>query len=296
MHVTGQRALRVGLVDPDQRHGQPLRRRGVVPAVAALDAQPALRPGLVAALGERDGAAVPVDVVGDRAADAAVGADAVDGVELGARPDRHVVDRLVGEGAGGAGGHALPAGDAGRRAHRVVQVEGDPGGVALAAAADHVVALQVVAGPHAAVAEDAGVVVDRDDRVGHVGAPAGPARQLAGGDAVPVGEGQQQVVAGRRLLRVVLGRGLVGEQQLGQRGPAALDVVGRRGDRHAVLARPHAGRGEHPAADVDHAHPADPDRVHPLVVAEHRDVDAGVARGRPDRGARGHRQRPGRRW
>ncbi len=200
------------------------------------------------------------------------------------------MDRLVGEGAGRAGGHALAARDAGRRAHRVVEVEGDPGGVALAAAADHVVALQVVAGAHAAVAEDAGVVVDRDHRVGRVGAPAGPGRQLAGGDAVAVGQGQQQVVAGRGLLRVVLRRRLVGEQQLGQGGPAALDVVGRRGDRHAVLARPHAGRGEHPAADVDHAHPADPDRVHPLVVAEHRDVDAGVARGGPDRRARGHRQ------
>ena len=55
---------------------------------------------------------------------------------------------------------------------RVAQVERDVRGVALSAAPDHVVALNVVAGPDAPVAEDAGVVVDRDNRVGQVCAPA----------------------------------------------------------------------------------------------------------------------------
>ena len=39
---SGQRALGVCGVDPDQRRREALRRGGVVPAVAALDAQPAL--------------------------------------------------------------------------------------------------------------------------------------------------------------------------------------------------------------------------------------------------------------
>src|SRR6185437_9446297 len=103
----------------------PLGRGGVVPAVAALHAQAALRPGLVTAFGERDRAAVAVDVVGQRAADPAVGADAVDGVELLAGLDRDEVDRLVGQRAGRAGLHALTARDAGAGAHGVVEVEGD---------------------------------------------------------------------------------------------------------------------------------------------------------------------------
>src|SRR5262249_20166716 len=155
--VGGQRALGVGLLAADQRQGQPLRRGGVIPAVTALDAQAALGAGLVAALGERDRPALPVHVVGQRAADAAVRADGVDLVELAARPDRYVPDRLVGQCAGRARRHALAAGDARGLPHRVVQVERDAGGVALAAAADDVVALDVVTGPHAAVAQDARV-------------------------------------------------------------------------------------------------------------------------------------------
>ena len=115
-----------------------------------------------------------------------------------------------------------------RGAHRVVEVERDAGRVALARAADDVVALDVVAGPDAAVAEDAGVVVDGDDRVGDVGAAAAAARQRPPTARRTPGELEQQVVAGRRLLRVVLGRRLVGDQQLGQGGAAALDLV-RRG-------------------------------------------------------------------
>src|SRR6202034_2538215 len=146
----------------------------VVPAVPALDAQPPLRAGLLPALRVRDRALIPVDVVGEGAADAAVRADGVHRVEFGARPDRDVADRLVRQRAGRARGHALAAGHAGRGAHRVAQVERDMGAVALAAAPDHVVALDVVAGPHTAVAEDAGVVVDRDNGAGQVGASAGP--------------------------------------------------------------------------------------------------------------------------
>ena len=58
---------------------------------------------------------------------------------------------------------ALAAGHAARCAHRHVEVEGDPRCVALAHAADDVVFLDDVAAAHAAVAEDAGVVIDGDD-------------------------------------------------------------------------------------------------------------------------------------
>src|SRR6185312_7672246 len=189
-HVRGQRPLGIRGVDPDQRHCQPLRRGRVVPAVPALHAQPALRAGLRTAFRERDRVALPVDVVGQRAADPAVRADAVDRVEPLPRLDRDEVDRLVGQRAGRAGLDALAAGDAGAVAHRVVEVERDPGGVALARASDDVVALDVVAGPHAPVAEDAGIVVDVDDRVRRVGAAATRTGQLGGlaGHVEPVGQ------------------------------------------------------------------------------------------------------------
>ena len=51
-----------------------------------------------------------------------------------------------------------------RAAHRRVEVEGDPRGVALAHPADDLILLDLVAAADAAVAEDAGVVVDGDDQ------------------------------------------------------------------------------------------------------------------------------------
>src|SRR6266550_2580351 len=282
-HLGGQRALRVGLLAADQRHGQPLRRGGVVPAVTALDAQPALGAGLVAALGERDRAPLPVHVVGERAADAAVRAHGVDLVELAAWPDRDVPDRLVGQRAGRARRDALATGHARGLPHRVVQVERDPGGVALAAAADDVVALDVVTGPHAAVAQDARVVVHGDDRIGEVRAAAGAERQaVLAAHPVAVGQREQLVVAGGGLLGVAPALRLVGQQQLGQHGAAALDLAGGGLDLHAVLARADAGGGVGGRADVDHAHPADADRVETLVVAQDRDVDSGLFGRRPD--------------
>ena len=89
----------------------------------------------------------------------------MDGVELLAGADGNVVDGPVGQRAGRARLDTLAAGDARALAHRIVEVEGDPRGVTLAGPADDVVALQVVAGPHATVAQDATVVVDIDHRV-----------------------------------------------------------------------------------------------------------------------------------
>ena len=81
------------------------------------------------------------------------------------RTDGNAADRLVGERASGAGLHAFAARDAGAGAHRVVKVERDLRGVALARPTDDVVALDVVARPYAAITQDARVVVDVDNRV-----------------------------------------------------------------------------------------------------------------------------------
>src|SRR5207248_7159292 len=100
--------------------------RGVVPAVAPLDAQPAVIHGAVAPL--RPENVVVLDVVGDGAADAAVGADAIHGGGLVARHERQG-DGLVGQRPGRADGGALAAGDARTATHRLVEVEGDARGV-----------------------------------------------------------------------------------------------------------------------------------------------------------------------
>src|SRR5262245_11057655 len=65
-----ERPLGVELRTADERFGEALFVQGVVPAVAALDAEAGLVAGAVAALGPED--AVVLDVVGQRAADAAV--------------------------------------------------------------------------------------------------------------------------------------------------------------------------------------------------------------------------------
>ena len=97
----------------------------IVEAEAALDAEPVLVGGPVAAADVDD--LVVLDVVGELAADAAIGADAVDlAVGLARVRTLFVVDqRRRHQRAGRAGLHAFAAGDAGRGAHRVVEVEHD---------------------------------------------------------------------------------------------------------------------------------------------------------------------------
>src|SRR5205823_4138580 len=97
---------------------------------------------------------------------------------------RHALPRVgadepaVGQRAGRARHHALAARDAGRVAHRVVEVEGDAGAVALAHAPDDLVVADLVAAADAAVTEDAGVVVHGDDDRGLVvAAVAGGTRE-----------------------------------------------------------------------------------------------------------------------
>ena len=71
--------------------------------------------------------------------------------------------------AGRAGLHAFAAGDAGRIAHRVVEVEHDLFAMAAAGHADHVIDLHFAAGADAEIALDAGVEIDRHRRMAAVG-------------------------------------------------------------------------------------------------------------------------------
>src|SRR5204862_3617863 len=61
-----------------------------------------------------------------------------------------------------AGLHALAAGDAGRLAHRVIEVEHRHRTVSAVGIADDIVHLHFAAGAHAARALDAGIEVDGD--------------------------------------------------------------------------------------------------------------------------------------
>ena len=90
--------------------------------------------------------------------------------------------------------------------------ERDPGSVALPGAADHLVALKVVTGTDAAVAENAGLVVDRDDRRAGVGtACVIGSRQGASVSTVVFGQGPQRIVT-QGFARIVLGVGLIRHQ------------------------------------------------------------------------------------
>src|SRR5207237_820786 len=73
-------------------------------------------------------------------------------------------NRLVRQRSRGARRHTFTAGDAGALAHRLIEVEGDAGAVALAGTADDLVGLNIVAGTDAAIAENARLVIYSDDR------------------------------------------------------------------------------------------------------------------------------------
>src|SRR5262249_39615228 len=139
-----------------------------------------------------------VDVVRQAASDAAVRAHALDLLELLPGDDRRA-DRLVDEGARRAHRHALAAGDAGALSHGRVEIERDLRAVALAGAADHVVVLDLVAAADAPIAEDAGLVVDRDHLGARVLGPPVAARERRARLFVFSRERVELAVAGGRL-------------------------------------------------------------------------------------------------
>ena len=204
-----------------QRLHQALRIADVVEAEAALHAQPLLIGRAVAAADVQK--LVVLDVIGELAADAAIGADRMHFAvgEFGA----HVLgvdQRRRHQRAGRAGLHAFAAGDAGRVAHRVVEVEHDLFAVAAAGHADDVVDLHFAAGADAQIALDAGVEIDRHGRMAAVGVRRGTLAEAAGADAHAVGPGPEF------RLRVVRGlaRGLVGDQQFEHHLPRGLGALG----------------------------------------------------------------------
>ena len=186
----------------DQRLGQAMRVVRVVEAVAPLHAQAVVVRRAVLAGDELD--LVLGDVIGEQAADAAERAHAVHLLLYGLQP--HAPCRH--QRAGGAGLHALAAGDAGRFAHRVVEVEHRHRLIAAVGIADDVVHLDFAAGAHAARALDAGVEVYRDRRVRNIGLRLLSRREPGLADAQALRPAEHLVLARVLLLRHV------GEQQL----------------------------------------------------------------------------------
>ena len=275
-NVLRERPLRIRGVPADQGARQTLGVRRVVPAIAALHAQPSLVTGwTLPALGENDRVRVAVDVVGERAADTAIRTHTVDALELGARLQRQT-ERAIHERAGRTGRRTLAAGNTRAVAHRCIEVEGDPRAVALAGPTEDFVALDVVAGPDTAVAEYAGLMVDIDHPRARIDTPRRSVRlgESCAIDVVTAREGDELVVL-ERDLATILGRGvrLVAHQQVGQHPPVTLELLGVRRDLHPRLALTHAGGGLHPLPHVDDAHAADPNRIESRRMAEGRDLD-----------------------
>src|SRR5262249_4349383 len=156
----------------------------VVEAEAALDAKPVLVGRPVATRDVEE--LVILDAVGELAADAAIGADAV-----------HFAVGLAGEDVilvhhgrrhqrpGRPGWPAFPAGVAGRSAHWVVETEHDLGVVTTPGHADDVVDLHLAAGADAEVAVNAGIEVDRHGGMAAVGRRAAVAREPSALDVLP---------------------------------------------------------------------------------------------------------------
>ena len=155
-------------VPADHRLGEPLRIVNVVESEPAFHAQPAVIGRAVLAGHVKK--LVVLDVVGELAADAAIGAHRIDfAIRIGGADVGVVDQRRRHQGAGRTGLHAFPAGDAGAGAHRIVEIEHDLFGVAAARHADDVVDLDFAAGADAKIALDAGVEIDRHRGMAAVG-------------------------------------------------------------------------------------------------------------------------------
>ena len=136
----------------------------------------------------------------------------------------------------------------------------------------HVRPLDLRAGPHAARAEHAPVVVQHVARVGRVHGQAGIGVRVADvGHAVVLGQRLELAVPGGH----AHGAGVValGEEQLEGDLAVRLDLRGGGHDGLALLRRRGAG-GNEPGdpRDLDHAQPAGADRAQALHVAERGDV------------------------
>jgi hypothetical protein len=160
-------ALRHALA-ADHRLGEPLRIVDVIEPEPAFHAQPVVV-GRAVLAGDVEKLVI-FDVVGDLAADAAIGAHRVDfAIRISAADIIGIDQRCRHQGAGRAGLHAFAARDAGARAHRVVEIEHDLFAVTTTRHTDHVVDLDFAAGADAQIALDTGVEIDRHRGVAAVG-------------------------------------------------------------------------------------------------------------------------------
>ena len=234
----------------DHRLGQALRAGDIIESEAAFHAEPVLIGGALAP-GHRDQLVV-LDLIGELAADAAIGTDAVDLAVGIFGADILLVDqRRRHQCAGRAGLHAFAAGDAGGIAHRVVEVEDDLFVMAAAGHADHVVDLNFAAGADAEIALDAGVEIDRHRHMAAVGRrlllalgkTAGLDAHLVG----PVPEFRHWIMRGGAL-------GLIGDQEIEDHLARRLGALIGGVDLHAGRGLADAARRQHALAlDLDHA-------------------------------------------
>ena len=197
---------------------------------------------------------------------------------------------FIGQRAGGARHHALAARHAGGVAHRQIGVEGDAGHEALAAAAQHVVVANLVAAANAAVAQNAGFVIDGDrERRIVLAARRDAAREARLTDAFQARQRFQLAIVRLALPRARAG--MIGHQHFHQRAARAHHFFGVGGNHHVVFRRPHAGSRQNASAHIHHAHAAHADRRFVLLMAQRGNRNAVGTRGVEHRGAVGHRNR-----
>ena len=244
-------------VQADQRPVESRRVLQVVEAEASLDAQATFVGRTVAPLDVDD--APVLDVVGQLAADATVGAHGIDPAFGDRRiaAARRVDQARRHQRAGRAGLHALAAGDAAALAHAVVEIEHDPRCGATVGQPDDVIDLHFAAGAHAQRALDAGVQVDVHGGVRPV--PLRRARRPRRQGPARHRRVEAELLDRRPEMAGAIRRAgpirLVGQQQLHH--AFARDArAGRAGAFHDHARRrlAHAAGGQRPLAlDLDHA-------------------------------------------
>src|SRR6185312_14498905 len=255
-----------------QRLGQAVGMMDVVEAEATLDAEAIMVRRSVAALGIDQ--LLVLDLIGDLAADAAIGTERIHlAVGIGDARLLVVEHHRRHQRPGRTSLHAFAAGDASRLAHGIVEVEHDLGAVIAIGHADHVVDLHLAAGAHAQPALEAGIEMDAHRRMARIRLPAFGGGEAAFGDAGllgPMPEFRVRIVRG-------FARGLIGDQELHHHFLRRDGAVACALDLHADRWRAFAGGRQHALAlDLDHAGAAI--AVGPVVgcgrVAEMRDLVA----------------------
>ena len=196
---------------------------------------------------------------------------------------------FVGERAGGAGNHTLAAGDAGGIAHGRIEIERDASGIAFAHAAEYEIVFDFIATADAAVAKDAGVMIDVDgERRIVLTACNGALGEAWFFDAGVSCVGLQFAIPGVYLTST--GGGMIGHQKFQDGFAGAQNFFGIGRYFHARFDGPNARGGENTSAGVDDAEAADSHGSFVLQMAERGNRDAvdacgienGSAGGDPD--------------